>query len=156
MRTKLTIKFYCTQEAIKLFLSELERIDHTGPHQFKNDLVSVDDEGQPESTKGVVAFVQYKNLPKIFKLVFDTKGACLAGLKTFGAPNEKFEKVEKPPVEVPKYSNALWSDDHVEALTELVEKGLTNAEIGEKLGRSAKAIEKKRRMIRKKISEKGE
>lgn len=155
MKSKLTFKFYCTQEVIKLFMDDLRKIDHTGTHQFKNDLVSVDDEGYSESTKGLVVFVQYKNLPKIFELTFSTDGVCLAGLKTFGTPTQKFDKVEKKVVETPKYSNMLWNDDQISKLAELTDKGLTCAEIGKELGRSEKAIEKKRRYLRKKREENG-
>ena len=150
MRCKVVIKFVCHADKIDEFLQKVKQLDRSVKCDFRNDMTFVNDDGSSNSSKGVKLLVNYNKLSELVELVFkNKKDIYIVSTKLLSGVSVKSDKSTK--VSVKKdvgFVATKWTDDEVKILQKMSVNGASSAEISEKLNRSIKAIESKRRKLK--------
>lgn len=144
MRCKLSFRFCCNQKEADEFIERFKKLDKSATVNVNNAMTIINSDGLPEPAKGLTAIADYDNLPKIVELTFKNKGVYLINVKTlWNMPKPKKEKPHK------KRQCQTWQADEIQELKKMRAKGLSDATIANKLGRSEKSVGQKRRALEK-------
>lgn len=149
MRCKVVIKFVCHADKIHEFLQRVKQLDRSVKCDFRNDMTFVNDDGSSNSSKGVKLLVNYNKLPELVELVFkNKKDVYIVSTKLLSGVSVKSNKSVKVVKKDVGFVATKWTDDEVKILQKMSANGASSAEISEKLNRSIKAIESKRRKLK--------